>query len=96
MPSGRGRRVLRIAVWVFAVLLVVVSIGVTATVGWRPVIGPRKRALTARTFQSTPERLARGTYLVNAVGGCFNCHSKLANKAGPGVAPEFRTQGGGN
>ncbi|MGA7931075.1 MAG: type II toxin-antitoxin system RelE/ParE family toxin [Candidatus Sulfotelmatobacter sp.] len=47
----------------FAVLLLVLAAGITFTVGWRPFIGPRTRALTARKFQSTPERLTRGEYL---------------------------------
>jgi len=47
-----------------AVLVLVVAAGITFTIGWRPFIGPRTRPLTALKFQSTPERLARGQYLV--------------------------------
>jgi hypothetical protein len=53
-------------------LLVVV---ITVTVGWRPFFGPRARSVSDRAFARTPERLARGHYLVNAVTGCLECHS---------------------
>ena len=38
--------------------------GSRLTIGWRPFIGPRVRPLTSRVFERTPERLARGKYLV--------------------------------
>ena len=60
----------------FAVLLVVLAAGITFTVGWRPFIGPRTRALTARKFQRTPERLARGEYLALNVADCMVCHAE--------------------
>jgi mono/diheme cytochrome c family protein len=43
--------------------------------GIRAFIGPAARTLTNRSFQSTPQRVARGKYLVEGVGHCFNCHS---------------------
>src|SRR5450755_1151102 len=43
--------------------------------GIRAFIGPASRGLTDRHFQSTPERMARGKYLVEGVGHCFACHS---------------------
>lgn len=43
--------------------------------GIRAFIGPVSRGLTDRHFQSTPERTARGKYLVEGVGHCFACHS---------------------
>lgn len=36
---------------------------------------PQARPLTSRTFARTPERLARGAYLVHAVSPCMDCHS---------------------
>ena len=33
-------------------LLVLVSLGITLTIGWRPFIGAKKRALTDRRFES--------------------------------------------
>ena len=65
----------KILVWVFATLAVVLAVGITFTIGWRPFIGPRARALTALKFESTPERLARGKYLVVAVTDCMDCHA---------------------
>jgi mono/diheme cytochrome c family protein len=57
-------------------LLCVVMAGViTFTIGWRPFLGPKKRALTARQFERTPERLARGHYLVQSLLGCESCHT---------------------
>jgi hypothetical protein len=68
----RGRKILFI---IFGTLFVVVVVGITFTVGWRPFIGPKKRALTDRHFESSPERMARGQYLVRGALGCESCHS---------------------
>ena len=56
-------------------LVVVLAIAITFTVSWRPIIGPRHRGLTANKFESSPQRLARGEYLVQHVVGCAVCHS---------------------
>lgn len=58
-----------------AVILVGLPIAITFTIGWRPFIGPKKRALTNRTFERTPERLARGKYLVQGLLDCEGCHT---------------------
>ena len=60
---------------VFVVLGLVLAAGITFTIGWHPFIGPRARPLTARRFDSTPERLARGEYLVQNVTNCMGCHA---------------------
>ena len=70
--SRLGRKL----VLVFTVLVLVLAVGVTFTVGWHPFIGPRARPLTARKFESTPERLARGRYLVHNVTDCMGCHAE--------------------
>lgn len=57
---------------------------ITFTIGWRPFLGPRARPLTARKFEASPERLARGSYLVRGVLGCLDCHSDHDWKA-PGA-----------
>lgn len=62
--------------FVFAVLVLVLAAAITFTVGWHPFVGPRARPLTARKFQSTPERLARGEYLVRNVSDCMGCHAE--------------------
>ena len=62
--------------WAFAVLVLVFVVGITFTVGWHPFIGPRTRSLTARKFQSTPQRLARGEYIAEHTSDCMGCHSE--------------------
>ena len=69
-------KLLKIVAYVAVGLVVVLSIAITLTVGWRPFIGPRARPLTDRTFASTPQRLARGQYLSNNLLGCFECHAQ--------------------
>ena len=57
------------------VLVVLAVVGISATIGWRPFIGPKKRALTDRKFEATPQRLKRGEYLSEHVAGCTYCHT---------------------
>lgn len=56
-------------------LLILATVGISATVGWRPFFGPNARPLTARQFEPSPERLERGRYLVSGVTPCLDCHS---------------------
>lgn len=58
------------------VLVVLMAAAITLTIGWRPIIGPRARALTARRFEPTPQRMDRGRYLANGLTGCIDCHAK--------------------
>ena len=51
------------------------AVAITFTIGWRPFIGPRVRPLTSRQFERTPERLARGKYLVQGLLSCEFCHT---------------------
>ncbi|HJR60184.1 MAG TPA: cytochrome c [Vicinamibacterales bacterium] len=65
---------------IFSTVLVLGALfltGITATIGWRPFIGPKTRPLTDRRFEPTPARLERGAYLVRNVAGCLFCHSDL-------------------
>jgi mono/diheme cytochrome c family protein len=66
---------MKIFLIVLVCLVLVLAVGVSATIGWRPFIGPRSRPLTNRVFERTPERLARGKYLVEGVTPCMVCHS---------------------
>src|SRR5436190_12250475 len=77
------------------ILLVLVSLGITLTIGWRPFIGAKKRALTDRRFESNEGRLARGKYLVDGVLGCFSCHSD-ADWSKPGAPPVAGREGAGH
>ena len=54
---------------------ILLALAITFTIGWRPFIGPDARATTNRQFERTPERLARGRYLVIGLVGCEVCHS---------------------
>lgn len=60
---------------ILLVLCLLLAAAITFTIGWRPFIGPRARATTSRQFERTPERLARGRYLVVGLVGCQVCHS---------------------
>jgi len=55
--------------------LLLLILGINFTIGWRPFLGPKKRATTNRQFESTPERVARGRYLAQSVLGCTTCHT---------------------
>jgi mono/diheme cytochrome c family protein len=66
-------------------LVVLLAIAITFTIGWRPFIGAKSRPLTARKFERTPERFARGQYLADGVLSCFLCHSQFDEKADPPV-----------
>jgi len=69
------------------------ALAITATVGWRPFIGPRARALTARTFEATPARIDRGNYLIHGVTPCLVCHSEVDTTSLWDAKPG--TEGGG-
>ena len=71
-PKRRTRRFLFGSLVALAAIL---PAAITFTIGWRPFIGPRTRALTARRFEPTPQRRARGAYLVTHVTPCMECHS---------------------
>src|SRR3977135_2861560 len=83
MAAGRWKKVTLI---ILLAITVLVTLGITFTIGWRPLIGAKKRALTDRKFEATPARLARGKYLVDGVMGCFGCHTD-ADWSKPGAPP---------
>ena len=72
----------------------VLAIAITATVGWRPLIGPKARPLSNRTFERTPQRLERGRYIASALSGCLYCHSHH-DWAAPGTPIVPGTEGAG-
>lgn len=76
------------------VLGVLVLVGITATIGWRPIIGPKTRALTDRRFEPTPARLERGAYIVRSVAGCLFCHSEIDTST-PGLPVRAGMDGAG-
>ena len=93
MALRRWQKFVSVAVLVLAVLL---AGGISATIGWRPIVGARARALTSRTFEATPARLERGKYLAHHVTGCLYCHSDLDVRAeGEGITFKTGTEGAG-
>jgi mono/diheme cytochrome c family protein len=62
-------------------LLVILAIAITLSIGWRPFIGPKARPLTSQKFEATPQRLERGRYIFNAMSACVDCHSEHDMKA---------------
>jgi mono/diheme cytochrome c family protein len=69
---GRGKIWLRRIGIGLGALVVLASAG-AAVLELRP---PRMRAVDpAKRYQATPERLARGRYIVEAEGHCLHCHS---------------------
>jgi hypothetical protein len=89
-------RLIKIVRWGIPALCTAVAVLISVTVGWRPVFGAKSRPLMNRQFERTPERLARGKYLVEGVLGCFDCHSQLASdKVTPGTVPQFSKPGSG-
>lgn len=89
--ARRWKKVVGTTVLIIVALLLA---GITFTVGWRPFIGPKTRALTNRTFEATPARLERGRYLVDAVCGCLACHSERDPNA-PGMPASADKLGAG-
>lgn len=65
----------KISLLSLAVLVVLLAVGITFTIGWRPFVGPRARTLTNRVFTSSSARLERGRYIAEDVAGCMDCHS---------------------
>ena len=71
------KKMKKVAVWGLTMSLTTAAVLMTVTIGWRPLLGAKARPLTNRQFDRTPERLARGRYLVEGVGGCFDCHAQV-------------------
>jgi mono/diheme cytochrome c family protein len=69
------KKIWKVLLWSLASLAAVLIPGISFTIGWRAFVGPHARPLTARRIERTPERLARGTYLVEHVTPCMECHS---------------------
>ena len=87
-------RIKKVAGTVVLVIVALLLAGITFTIGWRPVIGARGRALTERRFETTPARLERGRYLIEGVMGCFDCHSEHDISL-PGEPPKEGTKEAG-
>src|ERR1700738_1499534 len=92
MLRSRWKKVTGLTILVIITLLVA---GITFTIGWRPFIGAKRRAVPDRKFEPTPQRLARGKYLVDGVLGCFGCHTDQ-DWSKPGAPPVAGKEGSGH
>jgi hypothetical protein len=76
--EGRRVQMRRFGTWLLIALgslAVLLAIAITLTIGWSPFLGPKRRALTNRIFERTPQRLERGRYIATALSGCVYCHT---------------------
>ena len=94
MARRRLKRFVKLAGFGLVALLLLLSVAITLTIGWRPLIGAKARPLVERKFETTPARMERGRYLVEAVAGCFACHSELDWKS-EGAPPLSVRKGAG-
>src|SRR5262249_30260604 len=61
---------------VFRILAVLVLVAALA-VAWLALRSPDMRPASTGKIEATPERLARGEYLVTHVADCLPCHSEV-------------------
>jgi len=83
----------KVVLALLVLLLVCLVAGISATIGWRPFIGPKARPLISRKFESTPARVERGRYLFSAAN-CAGCHSER-DPTQHGAPVVSGTEGGG-
>jgi mono/diheme cytochrome c family protein len=75
-----------------AVLLIIALIAGAVT--WLAVRKPASRPPSAEKIEATPERLARGRYVVEHISDCLECHSDHVLRYGIPVKPGTEGQGG--
>ncbi len=75
------------------VVLIVIAM-IAGVVIWLTVRKPASKPAAAEKIEATPERLARGTYLVEHVADCLGCHSDHVVKFGIPVKPGTEGEGG--
>ncbi|HUO85491.1 MAG TPA: c-type cytochrome [Thermoanaerobaculia bacterium] len=76
-------------------LVVVVVVLAAAGVGYLTLAFPKKRPVSDLVIEPTPERLARGRYLVHHVTDCLGCHSDhLVDRWALPIRPGSVGQGG--
>jgi mono/diheme cytochrome c family protein len=75
------------------VLLVVVALAAIG-VSWLSLRKPAQREAIADKVQATPERIARGKYVVHHVSMCFDCHSERTMQYGLPFKPGREGVGG--
>ena len=75
------------------VLLTVVALAAIG-VSWLSLRKPAQRDAVADKVQATPERIARGKYVVHHVSMCFDCHSERTMQYGLPFKPGREGVGG--
>lgn len=83
-------KTLKVAGGMLLVLFALVGTGVT----WLSIKKPASRAASSAPIEATPDRVARGQYLVHHVVDCLNCHSDHLTTFGMPVKPGTEGQGG--
>lgn len=84
------KTVLKVLGAVLLLGIAVIAIGVS----WLALRKPAQRAASTDKIDATPERLARGKYLVEHVADCLGCHSDHLDKFGFPVKPGSEGMGG--
>jgi len=74
-------------------VLVVVAL-IAGCISWLALRKPASRPASAEKIEATPERLARGEYVVEHVSDCMGCHSDHLMTYGIPVKPGTEGQGG--
>jgi len=75
------------------VLLVIVALAAIG-VSYLALRKPAQRPASAEKVEATPERIARGAYLVKHVTVCFDCHAERTTAYGGPVKPGREGAGG--
>jgi len=60
---------------ILGILVLILVVGIAALIGFLAVKKPAMRPPSTEKVEATPERLARGQYLVENVTHCLGCHS---------------------
>jgi len=85
------KAVLKISAALVALVLVVVLGALT----WLTLRKPAQRPPSTEVVERTPERVARGEYIVHHLAGCLGCHSDyIADRYGMPLKPGTEGQGG--
>src|SRR5512141_871463 len=85
------KKLIRVVLILALGVVVVAGVAVAALALRRPAQQPP----SAERIERTPERLARGTYLVEHVADCLTCHSEFrADRYGMPIKPGTAGQGG--
>ena len=84
-------KVLKVLGWILAAIVLAAGGGLA----WLFFRSPDRRPASTETVEATPQRLARGDYLVHHVSDCLGCHSDFfADRFALPLKPGTEGQGG--